>query len=116
MKIDFRGRHRACTPYEDRLIFHSDRGVQYCAQSFRAILREKCPLLRQSISGKGNCGDNACTESFFKTLKRELETLDGKYSETDVRQSVFFYIEARIRMHLVLDYVALNVFDSGKVT
>ena len=79
---------------EDGLIFHSDRGVQYCAQSFRAVLRENCPSVRQSMSRKGNCWDNACAESFFKTLKRELETLDGKHTEADVRQSVFFYIEA----------------------
>jgi len=96
------------------LIFHSDRGVQYCAQLFRDVLRERCPTVRQSMSRKGNCWDNACAESFFKTLKRELETLDGKHSEAEVRQSVFFYIEAyynRIRMHSALDYVAPNVFN-----
>jgi transposase InsO family protein len=37
------------------LIFHSDRGVQYCAQSFRDVLRESCPAVRQSMSRKGNC-------------------------------------------------------------
>jgi transposase InsO family protein len=103
---------------EDGLVFHSDRGVQYCAQSFRVTLRESCPSVRQSMSRKGNCWDNACAESFFKTLKGELETLDGKHSEPDVRQSVFFYIEAyynRIRMHSALDYVAPNVFNSRKV-
>ena len=52
------------------LIFHSDRGVQYCAQLFRDVLRERCPTVRQSMSRKGNCWDNACAESFFKTLKR----------------------------------------------
>ncbi len=98
------------------LIFHSDRGVQYCAQSFQDVLRERSPTVRQSMSRKGNCWDNACAESFFKTLKRELETLDGKHSEAEVRQSVFFYIEAyynRIRMHSALDYVAPNVFSLG---
>jgi putative transposase len=103
---------------EDGLIFHSDRGIQYCAQSFRAVLCENCPSVRQSMSRKGNCWDNACAESFFKTLKRELETLDGKHSEADVRQSVFFYIEAyynRIRLHSALDYVAPNVLNSRKV-
>jgi len=98
------------------LIFHSDRGVQYCAQSFRDVLRESCPTVRQSMSRKGNCWDNACAESFFKTLKGELETLDGRHSEAEVRQSVFFYIEAyynRIRMHSSLDYVAPNVFSLG---
>ena len=91
-------------PPQDGLIFHSDRGVQYCAQSFRSLLGEICPPARQSMSRKGNCRDNACAESFFKTLKRELETLDGKHSEAEVRQSVFFYIEAyynRIRRTLV---------------
>jgi putative transposase len=103
---------------EDGLIFHSDRGVQYCDQSFRALLREHCPSVRQSMSRKGNCWDNACAESFFKTLKRELETLEGKHSGSEVRQSVFFYIEAyynRIRIHSVLDYVAPNAFNSTKV-
>jgi len=98
------------------LIFHSDRGVQYCAQSFRDVLRESCPAVRQSMSRKGNCWDNACAESFFKTLKGELETLDDRHSEAEVRQSVFFYIEAyynRIRMHSSLDYVAPNVFSLG---
>ena len=100
------------------LIFHSDRGVQYCAQAFRDILGELCPTVRQSMSRKGNCWDNACAESFFKTLKRELEILDGKHSAGEVRQEVFMYIESyynRIRMHSVLDYVAPNMFYLGKV-
>jgi len=103
---------------EKDLIFHSDRGVQYCAYPFRNLLREIYPSVRQSMSRKGNCWDNACAESFFKTLKTELETLEGKHPEAEVRQSVFMYIEAyynRIRMHSVLDYVAPNVFHSRKV-
>jgi len=103
---------------EDGLIFHSDRGIQYCAQGFHDVLRERCPTVSQSMSRKGNCWDNACAESFFKTLKVELETLDGRHSVAEVRQSVFMYIEAyynRIRMHSVLDYVAPNVFNSGIV-
>jgi putative transposase len=104
-------------PPESGLVFHSDRGVQYCAQSFRAALRENCPSVRQSMSRKGNCWDNACAESFFKTLKAELETLDGKHSAPEVRQSVFMYIESyynRVRIHSALDYVAPNVFNLGK--
>jgi transposase InsO family protein len=75
-------------------------------------------VLKDCLRRKGNCWDNACAESFFKTLKRELETLDGNYSAGEVRQSVFMYLEAyynRIRLHSALDYVAPNVFDSGKV-
>jgi putative transposase len=103
---------------EAGFIFHSDRGVQYCAQSFRTVLREKFPKVRQSMSRKGNCWDNACAESFFKTLKRELETLDGRHSAAEVRQSVFFYIEAyynRVRIHSALDYVSPNGFYSSNV-
>jgi transposase InsO family protein len=102
---------------QDTLIFHSDRGVQYCAKAFRDVLIERCPTVRQSMSRKGNCWDNAPAESFFKTLKRELETLDGKHSALDVRQSVFMYIEAyynRIRMHSALDYMAPNEVQLGK--
>jgi putative transposase len=65
------------------------------------------------MSRKANCWDNACAESFFKTLKGEMGTLDGKHSATEVRQSVFMYIEAyynRIRLHSALDYVAPNVY------
>jgi len=105
-------------PPSDGLIFHSDRGVQYCAEGFRDVLREKCPTVRQSMSRKGNCWDNACAESFFKTLKGELETLDGKHSVAEVRQSVFFYIEAyynRVRMHSALGNVAPDVFYLGKI-
>jgi transposase InsO family protein len=97
-----------CKP-QDGLIFHSDRGVQYCAKSFRETLGELCPAIRQSMSRKGNCWDNACAESFFKTLKAELETLDGRHSAAVVRQSVFLYIESyynRVRMHSALAYLA----------
>ena len=95
------------------LIFHTDRGVQYCAKEFRDVLYQLCPTVRQSMSRKGNCWDNACAESFIKTLKGELETLNGKHSAQEVRQSVFYYIEAyynRIRMHSALDNVAPDVY------
>jgi transposase InsO family protein len=89
------------------LIFHSDRGVQYCAASFRTHLKEQCPTVRQSMSRKGNCWDNACAETFFKTLKAELETLDDKQTAQAVQHSVFEYIETyynRKRMPSALDY------------
>jgi len=98
---------------QEYLIFHSDRGVQYCAQNFRDTLNDLCPTICQSMSRKGNCWDNACAESFFGTLKRELETLDGRYSAREVRQSVFFFIEAyynRERSHSTIDYRAPDNF------
>ena len=69
------------------------------------------------MSRKGNCWDNSCAESFFKTLKGELETLDGRHSTAEVRQSVFMYIESyynRIRMHSALDYFAPNMLGLEK--
>jgi putative transposase len=103
---------------ESGLIFHSDRGVQYCAYSFRDVMRNLCPSVRQSMSRKGNCWDNACAESFFKTLKSEEEKLNGKYSANDVSQAVFFYVEGyynRERIHSVLDYLAPNEYYLTKV-
>ena len=95
------------------LIFHSDRGAQYCARVFREALAVACPTARQSMSGKGNCWDNACAESFFGTLKRELDTLGGRHSAKEVRRSVFEYIEAyynKVRMHSAVGYSAPDVF------
>jgi transposase InsO family protein len=89
------------------LIFHSDRGVQYCTASFRATLKDGYPTVRQSMSRKGNCWDNACAESFFKIRKSEVATLDGKQRASEVRDSVFEYLESyynRKRLHSALDY------------
>jgi len=89
------------------LIFHSDRGVQYCSSEFRKALKKACPTVRQSMSRKGNCWDNACAESFFKPLKRELVELNGRSSRKQTQLAVFEYIEAyynRIRRHSTLGY------------
>jgi len=53
------------------LIFHSDRGVQYASYKFTNILKSYNGLVKQSMSRKGNCWDNAVAESFFKSLKVE---------------------------------------------
>ncbi len=52
------------------LIHHSDRGSQYCSNGYQAELRKHGVSI--SMSGKGNCYDNAAVETFFKTLKSEL--------------------------------------------
>jgi transposase InsO family protein len=90
---------------------------EFKAEAAALVEKRKKPV-RQSMSRKGDCWDNACAESFFKTLKRELETLDGKHSATEVRQSVFLCIEAyynRVHLHSALDYVAPAMFNSGRV-
>ena len=94
-------------PAKEGLIFHSDRGIQYCSDEFRGALKQVCPTVRQSMSRKGNCWDNACAESFFKTLKAELDVLEGTHSIKEVRAGVFEYIEMyynRCRRHSALGY------------
>jgi transposase InsO family protein len=95
-----------CSPTKG-LLFHSDRGVQYCSELFRATLQTACPGVRQSMSRKGNCWDNACAESFFKTLKWEMDILNGKFTKREVRIGIFEYIETyynRRRRHSALGY------------
>ena len=94
-------------PAREGLIFHSDRGVQYCSDEFRNELNRLCPSVRQSMSRKGNCWDNACAESFFKTLKTELDVSERRYSAKQVRTLVFEYIEIyynRRRRHSAIGY------------
>ena len=61
--------------------------------AFREVSLAAYPMLIRSMSRKGNCWDNAFAESFFKTLKREVEELDGRTSRKKVRAAVFEYIE-----------------------
>ena len=81
-------------------IVHSDRGSQYAAHGFRELLRINC--FRQSMSGKGNCYDNAQAESFFSRFKTELIE-GGAFEDVEqARSEIFSYIEGyynRVRLH-----------------
>jgi len=90
--------------YKD-LIFHSDRGSQYASHDFRRQLRKNG--IRQSMSNKGNCYDNAIAESFFKTLKTELIYHKRYKTREEAKLDLFEYIEVfynRERLHSALDY------------
>jgi len=92
---------------QEGLIFHSDRGVQYCSDEFRTTLNRLCPKVLQSMSRKGNCWDNACAESFFKTLKVETDLSERRYTVQQIKTEVFEYIEIyynRCRRHSALGY------------
>ena len=105
-------------PPREGLIFHSDQGSQYCSEEFRNTLNRLCPSACQSMSQKGNCWDNACAESFFKTLKTELEILNGKYHSSQVQTAVFEYIEVyynRCRRHSALGYATPLAYKSNIV-
>lgn len=87
------------------LIHHSDRGSQYAAKAYRRAL-EKAGAL-PSMSGKGNCYDNATKESFFHSLKTELVHRVRYRTREEARASVFEWIEAfynRQRLHSALGY------------
>ena len=73
------------------LMFHSDRGTQYTAFSFRQLLDSLNVV--QSFSNKGYPFDNACCESFFKYLKKEETNRRTYHSLQELQLSVFEYIE-----------------------
>lgn len=97
---------------EPGLLFHSDRGVQYAAEEYQALLSRNKVLC--SMSRKGNCWDNACAENFFSRLKSE-HIQDRVYaSRHEARQDVFWYIEVfynRGRRHAALGYVSPVSFE-----
>ena len=72
------------------LLHHSDRGSQYASGEYQALLAQA--QMRSSMSGKGNCWDNASMESFFATLKAELP-VSVFDSHAAARGAVFDYIE-----------------------
>ena len=97
------------------LLFHSDRGSQYASHDFQKILRRFA--MRGSMSRKGNCWDNAVTETLFGSLK--VERLHGEHYATrrhakdDVLDWLTFY--NRKRMHSTLGYVSPMEFEENWV-
>jgi transposase InsO family protein len=73
------------------VMIHTDRGSQYCACSFRKIIADH--HLIQSMSRKGNCWDNAVSESFFASLKKQCIQNEMLISSRQMRNNIFEYIE-----------------------
>jgi len=96
------------------LIHHSDQGSQYKSYAFQNRLKEH--NIQMSMSRKGNCWDNAVVESFFKTLKYELQN-DARFSSREeARSQLFEYIEIfynRKRMHSTLGYLSPTQFEAN---
>jgi len=87
------------------LLHHSDRGSQYAAGSYQQLLTTHG--ITASMSRTGNCWDNACVESFFGTLKRELVHHRHSATRAEAKQDIFEYIEVfdnRMRRHSTLGY------------
>lgn len=94
------------------LIFHSDRGSQYSSNSFKYILQTN--NIRQSMSRKGNCWDNAVAESFFHTLKTELFYQESLKNKAKTNEMIFEYIEIfynRKRRHSYNNYLSPSKFE-----
>jgi transposase InsO family protein len=89
------------------LIHHSDRGSQYAAGVFQDLLREYG--MTCSMSRKGNCWDNAPTESWFGSFKNERIHGESLVGQQMMRERVFEYIEVfynRKRKHSALGYLS----------
>lgn len=87
------------------LIHHSDRGSQYASYDYQKILQQKGVVV--SMSRRGNCYDNAPTESWFATLKKELIYCRNYSDHAEARQDIFEYIEVwynRQRKHSSIGY------------
>lgn len=96
------------------LIFHSDRGSQYASHGFTDMLKNHNGLIKQSMSRKGNCWDNAVAESFFKSLKVEWVYKHSYGLRSEAELSVFQWIETwynRRRMHSTLGYKTIEEFE-----
>ena len=91
-----------------QLIFHSDRGVQYSCSEFRLVVKA-IENIKQSMSRKGNCWDNAPAESFFKTIKVEWTRKFQYQNIVQARSSIFDYIERWYntkRSHSAIEYMS----------
>lgn len=110
------------TAFRDRkphagLIHHSDRGTQYASRSCQQLLAAHGAVC--SMSRKGNCWDNACVESFFSTLKRELPNDHVLEDWQEANRTVFAYVAAHYntkRPHSALGYVTPNEYERRQAT
>lgn len=96
-----------------KLIFHSDRGIQYACHEFTNIL-SKNELVVRSMSRKGNCWDNAVAESFFKSIKVEWIYKHNFMNQQQAELSIFEWIETwynRNRRHSALGYRTIYEFN-----
>jgi len=96
------------------LLHHSDRGVQYASDDYQQLLARHGICV--SMSGKGDCWDNAVMESFWATLKTELVHQQRYQTSQQAKASIFEYIEVfynRKRLHSSLGYVSPESFEAA---
>ena len=96
------------------LVHHSDKGCQYTSHNFQKKLAQHNII--PSMSGVGNCYDNAAMESFFHTLKTEHVYFERYKTREEAKSSIFEYIEVfynRQRRHSTLDYKTPLAFEQN---
>ena len=96
------------------LLHHSDRGVQYASEEYQQLLKDRG--VEVSMSGRGDCYDNAMMESFWATLKSERVHHRSYATREQARQSIFEYIEVfynRKRLHSSLGYQSPESFEAA---
>jgi putative transposase len=96
------------------LLHHSDRGVQYASDDYQHLLASQA--MEVSMSGPGDCWDNAAMESFWSTLKTELVHHEQYATRDQARRSIFEYIEVfynRKRLHSSLGYLSPEAFEAS---
>jgi transposase InsO family protein len=96
------------------LLHHSDRGVQYASEDYQHLLSQRG--IEVSMSGRGDCYDNAMMESFWATLKSERVHQRRYATREQARQSIFEYIEVfynRKRLHSSLGYNSPESFEAA---
>ena len=94
------------------LVHHSDRGSTYASGDYRKALAARS--IRCSMSRKGDCWDNSVAESFFSTLKRELEGIDAFESRAGATLSIGDYIDGFYnlqRRHSAIGYTSPVEFE-----
>lgn len=95
------------------LLVHSDRGSQYAAGNYQSLLDANGILC--SMSGVGNCYDNAAMESFFHLLKTEWVAHYRYQTREQAKASIFEYIEIfynRKRRHSYVNQLAPLQFEA----
>ena len=94
------------------LLWHTDRGSQYASDSHKDLLKKYGII--QSMSRKGNCWDNAVSESFFHSLKTELIYHENFKTKAQANEMIFEYIEIfynRQRLHSYNNYMSPVEFE-----